>query len=197
MTLTTLDLLRHGEVAGGLCLGSNHDLPTSPTGLADMRGWIEEADTWQGVISSPLVRCEQFANELCNQHDLPLLLDSDWRELGFGEWEGRSWQELYDEEGDRLIEFWRNPQQHPAPSGEDFTKFQRRIDAAWDRAQQRAAGQHWLIVTHAGPIRALLCHVLGIPNTRISQLEVPLAGLTRLELWDDNPPRLLFPGRTA
>lgn len=197
MISTTLDLLRHGAVEGSLCLGNRHDVPLSPAGFDDMRGWTENLPPWQGVISSPLLRCRQFADEICHQYDLPLHVETGWRELGFGEWEGQNWETLYAKHGSRLVEFWRNPGLHPAPGGEHFSDFKQRLHAAWQRAQQLAHGQHWLIVTHAGPVRALLCETLGIPEQRIGQLDVPLAGLTRLEQFGDDAPRLLFHGRIA
>ena len=197
MMPTTLDLLRHGEVEGALCLGNRVDLPVSPSGLHAMQAWVEDLPPWRGIISSPLIRCRQFAEEVCRHLDLPLHIDPDWRELGFGDWEGRRWEDLYAQEGGQLIDFWRNPGLHPAPGGEHFADFRQRLDSAWQRAQDLALGQHWLIVTHAGPIRALLCQTLAIPEQRIAQLDVPLAGLTRLELYADEAPRLLFHGRIA
>lgn len=194
MSLTTLDLLRHGAVDGDFCPGGDCDPPLSDAGWSEMRRRLPETCDWRGVISSPQRRCAEFAREVSERYGLPLRLDPDWRELGFGAWAGRTWTELYAEEADRLLAFWRKPQGHPAPGGEDFGGFERRVRAAWRRALREGGGRHWLIVTHAGPIRSVLRHVLGFPVSRIARLDVPLAGLSRFERWNLEPPRLVFHG---
>ena len=192
--LTTLDLLRHGEVDGQYCPGGNRDPLLSEAGWTSLRAWLGEPPGWRAVISSPARRCADFAREVAERLDMPLRLDPDWRELGFGAWEGRSWAELYEREGEALLAFWRKPAGHPAPGGEDFRRFERRVRTAWRRALREWEGRHVLIVTHAGPIRSLVRQVLGFPAARLARLDAPLAGLSRLESWDREPPRLIFHG---
>ena len=193
--MTTIDLLRHGEAAPGICLGANFDAPLTERGWAQMRNVLDwKQSPWDGVVSSPLLRCAAFAEDLAGLHGLPLIFDQRLRELGFGDWEGKSWTDLYGQEGGRLIEFQRNPGFNPAPGGEDYRDFEARVDAAWQNLLETARGGHWLVVSHAGVLRAVLRSVLGFPEERLFSLHVPYAGLTRIEQTGDYPTRLVFHG---
>ncbi len=206
--MTTIDLLRHGEAAPGLCLGGSYDAPLTETGWKQMRAILaggqdaghrpEKAGKWlppwNGVVTSPLRRCAEFAGELARLHGLPLIQDARFRELGFGAWEGRSWSALYEEEGEKLLAFQRNPDDHPAPEGEDYPDFETRVAAAWADLLDTARDGHWLLVTHAGVVRAVLRGVLGFPIDRLFVLRAPHAGLTRIGQEAGYPPRLIFHG---
>ncbi len=193
--MTTIDLLRHGEAAPGLCLGAAFDAPLTERGWSQMRNVLAWAPPpWQGVVSSPLLRCAAFAEELSEFHGLALKFDERLRELGFGAWEGRSWSDLYGQEGGQLFEFQRSPSFNPAPGGEDYHDFEARVADAWQDLLETAKGGHWLVVTHAGVLRTILRLVLGFPEERLFSLHVPYAGMTRIEQKDDYPSRLVFHG---
>ncbi|MFO8155736.1 MAG: histidine phosphatase family protein, partial [Thiohalospira sp.] len=87
---TTVDLLRHGEPEGGRRYRGQSDDPLSATGWQQMQAAVAGATPWQRVISSPLSRCRVFAETLAAERGLPLEVEADFREIGFGEWEGQS-----------------------------------------------------------------------------------------------------------
>ena len=191
--MTTIDLLRHGEAAPGLCLGRDFDAPLTMAGWAQMRAVLGGAPPpWDGVLCSPLQRCAAFAEAL----GLPLHFDPRWRELGFGAWEGRPWADLYQEQGERLLAFQRDPLAaggaNPAPGGECYRAFEARIFSAWAEALTLAQGGHWLLVAHGGVLRTVLRRLLGFPPARLFAVQVPYACLTRIEQEGDGPPRLVF-----
>lgn len=195
--MTIIDLLRHGEAAPGLCLGRDFDAPLTELGWAQMRGAMRDSVLpWDGVLSSPSARCGAFAGELAGRHGLPWSVDPRFRELGFGAWEGRSWGELYAEEGDRLLDFQRDPLAagglNPAPGGEGYGEFDDRIGQAWADLLKAVGGGHWLLVAHAGVIRTILRRVLGFPSRRLFAIQVPYAGLTRIAQEEGDSPRLVF-----
>jgi len=184
MNPTVIDLLRHGEADGALCLGGVYDAPLNAHGWAQMRAVLPPKDTavpWSGIVSSPLLRCADFAREVAGNHDLPLKFDARFREIGFGSWEGQRWEALYKNEGERLQAFQHNPSSNPAPGGEDYLDFERRIADAWNELLDLAQGQHWLLVIHGGTIRALLRQVLEFPAASLFRIDVPHASLSRLQ----------------
>jgi len=196
MNPTVIDLLRHGEVDGALCAGGEYDAPLNARGWTQMRAVLPmdgSAPPWRGVISSPLLRCAEFAREVAAKHDLPLEFDARFRELGFGAWEGRSWESLYNEEGERLLAFQRNPTDNPAPGSENYPDFERRIADAWTEWLRIVDGQHWLLVAHGGVIRVLLRLILEIPPANLFRIDVPHASLSRFQ-HENGVTRLMFHG---
>ncbi len=122
------------------------------------------------IISSDLLRCRLLAEELAEESGLEVELDSRWRELNFGNWENRSWNEIRNRDP-RTFESWVINFVYEAPyGGESFLVLQRRVSQRME--EYRNMGRV-LVVTHAGPIRAALCLSLGLPLARAFELAVP------------------------
>ena len=192
---TTLDLLRHGEPVGGSRYRGQIDDPLSDKGWGQMRTAVGNAHPWDRIISSPLTRCSDFARELATRHALPLDLEPRLMELGFGEWEGRTAQELMRTDADILARFWRDPLHHTPPGAETLPAFEARVIAAWNDLLAQHRGQRLLLVCHAGVIRLLLSHALAMPLAHMFRIQVPNAGLSRLRVdhhLDGLLPRLIF-----
>ena len=180
-TLIRLDVLRHGECQGGEIFRGATDVALSETGWQQMRSSAERASApWQRIVTSPLRRCREFAEQLSVQLDVPLSLDDDWREMSFGRWEGQLREDIFKREADAIAAFYRDPAGRAPPEGEAADVLQARVVAAYQRILAGASGEHVLIVTHGGVIRALLAHVLGMPLQRMFALDVPYACMTGL-----------------
>jgi alpha-ribazole phosphatase len=195
-TITTLvDFIRHGEPVGGRKYRGQTDDPLSDKGWAQMRTAVGDSCPWQAIVSSPLARCRAFAEELGNRHRLPVTVDTRWQELGFGAWEGRTPGELTADDPERLLRFRSDPIANAPPGGEPLTSFRSRIDAAWNDLLERHTGRHVLVVAHAGTIRMVLAHVLGMPLDRVFRIQVSNAAITRVRVdnqGDLKLPSLLF-----
>ncbi len=193
--ITTLDLMRHGEPVGGRKYRGQLDDPLSEKGWAQMRRAVGEHCPWQAIVSSPLLRCAEFARELAERRKLPLAMDARLVELGFGAWEGRTADELTAEDPEALVRFRRDPVAHAPPGAEPLASFRGRILEAWNTLREQHHGKHVLVIAHAGVIRMMMAHVLDIPLQHIFRLQVPSAGITRLSFesnGDDLFPQLLF-----
>jgi alpha-ribazole phosphatase/probable phosphoglycerate mutase len=196
MTIT-IDLLRHGDIAGGTKLIGHLDEPLTELGWQQLRAVLDaKTPPWTSIISSPLQRCYAFAKELTDQHDLPLLNDSRFQEIGFGQWEGRLLADLYEgEDADKMIQFWQNPTANPAPDGEAYESFEQRVVSAWEELLNQSCDdtdQHYLLVAHGGVIRVILRHLLDFPTKHFFRIEIPYASLSRVQQNVPNHPRLVF-----
>ena len=189
-----VDLLRHGEVAGGFRLRGVTDDPLSPDGHQQMRQALGAERPWRRVLSSGLQRCDAFAHEIATETDVPLDIEPRFREIDFGDWEGKEVAAVWEEDHERASAFWNNPFAVAPPGGEDPGAMKQRVLAAWDALLSQLGGSdHCLVVTHGGPIRLILGSLLDMPDAALVRIEVPHASLTRIRVPADGyPPSLMF-----
>ncbi|MEP1215454.1 MAG: alpha-ribazole phosphatase family protein [Marinobacter sp.] len=182
-TTTFFDLIRHGEPAGGPMFRGSKDDPLSDTGWQQINAAITEDDHWDLIITSPLLRCQAFAWQLARQRQLPVHEEPQLREIGFGDWEGRTSTDILAHTPDALARFWSDPVNHPPPGGEAITAFSERVTRAWQHWQCEASGKRVLVVCHGGVIRMILAEVMGIPLQRsFSAIAVPYACRSRIRI---------------
>ena len=180
MTPVTVDLLRHGDAAGGPRFRGSLDDPLTETGWAQMRAAVIGRQGWDALVTSPLLRCADFAAELASELQLPLHHDERLREIHFGAWEGRTYSELMGLDPLAVTRFFADPLGHPPPDAEPIEVFLERVVQILAELGQGLCGQRPLVITHGGVIRALLCHVRQWPLTRMAEVDVPHASLHRL-----------------
>ncbi|SIT70628.1 probable phosphoglycerate mutase [Ectothiorhodosinus mongolicus] len=186
MTIFRLDLLRHGEPQGGARFrGDGVDDPLSDLGWQQM--WsamggedLPHALPWTQIISSPMQRCQSFARRLAECTGLPLAIESRFREVGFGAWEGRTRAELR-AQGPEYQAFFADPVNARPAGSEPLEDFYARVIHGLGHIQQEYADQHVLLVTHAGVIRATICYALDIPLKAMYRIKIPYAGVTQVE----------------
>lgn len=185
---TILVFIRHGEAldAHGRCVGHT-DLPLAPAG-ADAIDAL--ADRWQSagpsciagvptrVVSSDLRRASASADIIAAKWKLSVEHDAQLREMNFGEWDGQLWSSIEATDGARLrawTEAWTDT---PAPGGEGLVEVSERA-AAWLREALTATQRSTIaVVSHAGWIRAALCHLLRLPPSEIFRFAVDHARAT-------------------
>ena len=190
---TTLDLMRHGEPVGGRKYRGQIDDPLSERGWAQMEAAVGEAIPWTRIVASPLVRCRAFAEALANRHGLPLTLDERLKEAGFGEWEGKTTAEIEQDTPGRVARFKADPVNARPEGAEPLADFHARVSAGLEDLIAQHAGEHVLLVGHAGVMRMGLAWALHIPLEHAYRIEVATASLTRLH-FDDGRASLIFHG---
>lgn len=180
--LTTIDFLRHGEASGGSYYRGITDDPLTEVGWQQMHQTIAN-QKWDHIISSPLLRCFEFAKQLSQKNQTPLTSDSSWQEINFGDWEGKTAEQINEA---NLMPFYQDPLNNSPTNGEHYLVFQTRINQAWECLIKLYTNQHILVVTHAGVIRSLFPILLNLPVTNIFNLQVDLASVTRFQCFQDN-----------
>ena len=110
--VTHLHLLRHGAVDTGgqrRCYG-HEDYPPSGEGLVQAASLVEHVRANlprpDGILSSDLLRCRALAQGLSEALELPVELLSGLREQHMGDWEGRTWAALTEQDVVGVRQYW-------------------------------------------------------------------------------------------
>lgn len=182
MQHTLIDMLRHGEPVGGRRYRGQIDDPLSEKGWRQMRAATAGERSWTAIVSSPLARCRAFAEELAGETGLPLHFDERLKEVGFGQWEGKTAEELRAADPDAVFNFKRDPVAFRPPGAEALGDFYGRVAAAYEDILGRYAGGHVLVVCHAGVMRMAICRTLGMPASHGYRLQIGSAGVARFRI---------------
>ncbi len=187
-----LTLVRHTslDIAPHLCYGQT-DVPVSKN-VEQVQQQLQAKLApfeFDAIYASPLSRCHQLAEALCagdalTLRDRKIQLDDRLKELNFGDWEMTAWDAIPRTQFDD----WANNYEHLAPpNGETFAQMHYRSTSFVNELKPRAQGQHLLVVTHGGLIRALVAEVLQMPLKRLFRMTIHHASVTQLEFTDPVP----------
>ncbi|GHH96833.1 histidine phosphatase family protein [Neobacillus kokaensis] len=106
-------------------------------------------------FSSDLARCAETA-QFMFPNTSPVYLQ-EFREMSFGEWEGKTYEDLKDH---KLYRHWLSePFRYNPPNGESFQEFTSRVDAGWKTLTTAIFSKNihrCAVITHGGVIRYLL-----------------------------------------
>ncbi len=169
-------LIRHPRplIDAGVCYGCLDIDAEDPTPIVRRLRSLLPPST--PVMASPLRRTRTLAEAL---HAQPQF-DSRLREIDFGAWEGRRWEEI----GRSPLDAWANDLlDYAPPGGESAAMLQKRVVACLSELSTNRVA----VVTHAGPIRALLGHWLQLPVSRWSTIELAFGSVTRIK-WAAGSP---------
>jgi broad specificity phosphatase PhoE len=171
--VTQILLVRHGETDWNLDrrLQGHSDRPLNDTGREQSRALaVELADErLDAVYSSDLSRARETAEIVAGTHGLEVTTLEELRERHFGSWEGLSDDEIHE----RFPEEIANG---TLGDGEPREEMDRRVLQALKRIATEHPNGTVLVVSHGGPLRAMLRHcavdgVERVENCHVLRLE--------------------------
>ena len=128
-------LVRHGETgwnAEGRFAGRT-DAPLNDTGIAQadaLAGRLLHPPT--AVYSSPLRRAVHTAEAVAAAHGLRVHCKDGLRDMGFGDWEGKTFDEIAESTPGALEQWRRSPHTTRVPGGETLDEVQARAWPAFE-----------------------------------------------------------------
>ncbi len=137
------------------------------------------------IYSSDLKRAVATAETIASRHHLDVITCPELREINYGKVEGLTFEEikrLYPEVAELCAE-WNL--QLEFPDGESFDEFKQRVSKFLDRLKQHTPEQTILIVAHGGPLRLMVCHLLGIELWHWRQIHIDLASLSIVDTYPE------------
>jgi len=190
-TPTRLLLVRHGVTAYSVDrrFAGRSDLELTADGERQARqaaGRIARLGPVRAVISSPLRRTRQTAQQLADRLGLPVLVEDGLVETDFGDWDGCTYAEVSERWPDELRRWLADPAVAP-PSGESFEAVTRRVRRARDRILAKHAGSTVVVVSHVTPIKVLVRLALDAPATALHRMFLAPASVSVIDYYADGP----------
>lgn len=188
-----ISLMRHGAVQTPDLFAAPPNEPLSEMGWQQMhQSSTKNQQTygnWEQIISSPAIRCADFAKQLAQQTHTPLQLQQDCQEMNFGDWQGINRNELWEKHPTQLQQLWQQPLRFTAPNGESMQQFQQRIQSFWQQlmthTKQPNENKHYLMITHAGVIRLLMSYLLDMPHEKSLNIQLNHACYITWQIYHD------------
>jgi len=156
--MVEIDLIRHVKVLGKPALyGSTDVAPIAAENASLLERLLAQQKTsnpYQGVFSSPLIRCQNLAKKFSQLGQLPLEILPDLQEMNFGSFDGVPFDDLIFEGGafenkrleadqaseekaklhwSQLEDFFQAPANIVLPQAEALSDFHMRVRAAWQK----------------------------------------------------------------
>lgn len=178
---TIVHLVRHGHHAllGRTLCGRMNGIPLDDVGCEEMaRCAINVSPRPSLIQSSPQRRCMQSATILAAHFRLPIEIAPALDELDYGEWAGRSFDELVQ---DPQWSRWnkRRGSARP-PAGESMRSLQNRVVRYLEQLRHDAAAGAVVAVSHAEPIRAALLYYARMRLDDFLSVEIDTASVSTL-----------------
>lgn len=132
------------------------------------------------VLSSPLERAVETAGAIAARLSLRCETNVDLNEVDFGEWTGKSFEEL------EAIQGWKQWNLFRAgarpPGGETMLEVQARMVRCLEALHRESPEGRMALVSHGDSVRAALMFYLGMGMDSVFRIEIGLGSVSILEL---------------
>ncbi|MDW8032999.1 MAG: histidine phosphatase family protein, partial [Aquificaceae bacterium] len=158
------------------------DSDLTPLGFVQARLSAQEL-TDKGIeviYSSPQRRAYKTALTIADVLGLRVVVDERIREMSFGEYEGRSFWELLEREGELFRRWLSNPLRNPLPTQEDMESFKDRVES-FLRDVMGSPHRNVLVVAHGGTLHAMVCLSLGLGLENLWNIHLDNTGFALLK----------------
>ena len=188
----TIYFLRHGETdasqIGGYCGTLDPDLTPEGYQMAEDFAAAHKSMPWTAVFSSPLRRAVATAEPLCQAVGMPVQRREGLREVAYGQWEGKTPEEVYREYHDDYVRWLTDPGWNAPTGGEKGIMVARRSSSVLDEIERTYSNGNILVVSHKATTRIMLCSLLGIDIGRFrDRLDMLVASISIVEMAAHGP----------
>lgn len=132
------------------------------------------------LVASPLERSLETAAPIGAGLGLTPQIEPALGEMAFGEWTGRSFEELERVPAWKAFNVCRSAAR--VPGGETMLETQARAVAALERLRECYGDATLAIVSHGDVLRAVVAHYLGLSIDLLQRFEIEPASITTLDV---------------
>jgi alpha-ribazole phosphatase len=184
--LSKILLVRHGttKLHTGNRFWGKTDIPLSNTGIkqaGQLRNRLapEKIDA---IYSSTLSRARSTAEIIASEHKTDVIACEELCECNFGYIEGLNFEEI-ERFHPALAEALNDRTAVAFPGGESLGQLNGRVQSFLRRLEKHKPKETILIVAHGGPLRLMVCNLLGLGLEHWLQIRIDLASLSIVETY--------------
>lgn len=171
-------LLRHGQTCGSekkRFIGMT-DVDLDPKGILQASYWKQAFApiNVNAIYSSSLKRCEHTARLIANGKKI--IKTSALNEINMGSWDGKTFDRIKTDQPKEFKKRGESIDTFKVPDAESFYDVSCRVIPFFNTCIN-GMEKKILIVTHAGVIRVILCHILNLKLKELFQLKVSFGQL--------------------
>lgn len=195
---TRLILVRHGETAANRemrYIGSRDDVLTERgVHQAQQLATALAALPIAAIYASPRLRARATAEPVARLLNLSVTLADELRESAFGAWEGMSRAEVlaHSAEYATQLHAWEVDPTIAPPGGESIAAMTERVAAFAQTVCERHPGQTVVLVSHVGPVKALIAATLGAAPGVVQRMFLDPATISVIEWMGEQRVLRLF-----
>ncbi len=187
--MTTFYLIRHGanDLVGRAIAGWSEGVHLNADGRQQAARLAERLASIpiRQLFSSPLGRARETAEPLANRLGLTVQLAEPIAEIRFGDWTGRTFNDLA---SDPRWQQWNHCRSGArAPGGESMIEVQARVTGYMAELAARLPDETVALFSHGDPIRSALMFYLGMPLDFVHRLEISPASVSIITLGASGP----------
>jgi probable phosphoglycerate mutase len=134
------------------------------------------------LIASPLNRTRQTAEAIARTTGLEIIFDEAWFELSFGSWDGKSIEEVKEQEPE-AYQAWLNSTAYAPGGGESWDQATVRIEEALEKLVAEYPGKKIIVVTHNGVIKTAVRLAIGAPAEAVFHVDAAPCSISSISIW--------------
>ncbi|MGE5681579.1 MAG: histidine phosphatase family protein [Bacillota bacterium] len=186
--MTTFYLIRHGNTtAGSKISGRDRGYHLSENGQQQAKNLGERLANvkFDAIYCSPMERTMETAKAVAEKHNLEPQVLEKIIEVDFGDWTGKTFDELEKDQKWKLFHIFRSGTR--APNGEHMIEIQMRMVTEIERLRQLHPDGTVAIVSHGDPIRTAIVYYAGMPMDFMLRLNISTASVSIITVDDWGP----------
>lgn len=170
--MTKFIIVRHGQSKANECgyLAGIKEAPLSSLGEKQANAvcqYILKKYKIDAIYSSPLSRACNTVKGVSDALNLPIIKENDLIEFNFGILEGLTLEEIKNNFDNEYSKWAKDPGVFVPSGAEPMANLQARVVEKLKEIAKKEDGKTVLIGSHSSVIRALLCHIQGLPLTKM------------------------------
>ena len=184
--MTTFYLVRHGETGAKQINGRRPGVHLNPEGQAQAQRMAERFSKIPiaALYASPLERTMDTAQYLSGKLNLPIQTEDAVLEIDFGDWTGKTLEELTNDPRWKRFNSFRSGTR--IPEGETMLEVQQRFVNWIDNIRRQHVDQRVVVVSHGDPIKCVLMYYAGMHIDMYNRFDVGLTSVNVVSIDDDH-----------